>query len=68
MNLLGFFFSYGSKDRRIDAIGSADAVPRSQVRFKKRTSVYLNVYVVELYTMLMTLEWIEQFCCINILY
>ncbi len=37
------------------------------LKFNNRMSNYLNVYTVELYAMLMALEWNEQISCSNVL-
>lgn len=47
-----------SKYPQTDATGSAVAELNHRVEFNKRTSDCLNVYTVQLYAMLMILEWI----------
>ncbi len=50
----------GSKDLQTEASGSAVYIPRYHVGVNKRTSDRLSVYTVELYAILIPLEWIEQ--------
>ena len=50
-------FTDGSKDMQTDATGAAVVVPRYQVEFSKRTTDSLSVFAVELFAILMALEW-----------
>ncbi len=54
------FFTDGLKDLQTEATGSAVYIPRHHVGVNKRTSDSLSVYTVELYAILIALEWIEQ--------
>lgn len=53
-------FTDGSKDLQSETTGSAVYIPSHNVGINKRTSDSLSVYTVELYAILLALEWTEQ--------
>ncbi len=52
-------FTDGSKDPITGVTGAAIVVPRQMSEMSRRTSDHLSVYAVELFAILMALEWIE---------
>lgn len=52
-------FADGPKDPVINCTGAAVSVFSYRVDIYKRTTDYLSVYTVELYAILMALEWVE---------
>lgn len=53
-------FTDGSKDQETGTTGAAFVVQRWNVQAFKRTSNFLSVFTVELYAILMAVQWTEQ--------
>lgn len=53
-------FTDGSKNMQTEATGSAVVIPKYKIEISKRTSDCLSVFAVEMFAILMALEWTEQ--------
>lgn len=53
-------FTDGSKDPITGHTGAAVVIPSQRCKIYKQTSNYWSVYTVELYAILIALEWVEQ--------